>query len=86
MKLPGQLSAEINSLGHLLRDDPLEDGQHKRDPDKPDRLKDDKLDAGKDDGLSIRPLDLDDLRGLPAMPARDGQIPGLPEKNLGLDM
>ena len=73
-------------LGDLLRDDPMNDEKRKADPDKPDRHKDDRLDAGKDDGLGIRPLDMDDLRGLPVMPGRDGQIPGLPEKNLSLDL
>ncbi|WP_242121222.1 MobF family relaxase [Sphingomonas lacusdianchii] len=38
------------------------------------------------DGLGLRPLNMDDLRGLPPMPGRDNQIPGLPEKNLSLDL
>lgn len=48
-------------------------------------------DQGKDrdrlegDGLGIVPLDLDDLSGLPPIPG-SGPLPGLPEKNLGLDL
>ena len=38
------------------------------------------------DGLGIVPLDLDDLSGLPSIPGSGNQLPGLPEKNLGLDL
>ena len=40
----------------------------------------------KDDELGMRPLDMDDLSSLPAMPGHGDQIPGLPQKNLSLDM
>ena len=42
--------------------------------------------ARKDDELGMRPLDMDDLSSLPAMPGHGDQIPGLPQKNLSLDM
>ncbi|ALR22862.1 MULTISPECIES: MobF family relaxase [Sphingobium] len=39
------------------------------------------------DGLGVVDQTVDDLRGIPPMPGRDpDQIPGLPEKNLGLDL
>jgi hypothetical protein len=39
------------------------------------------------DGLGVVDQTVDDLRGIPPMPGRDpDQIPGLPEKNLGLDV
>jgi len=40
----------------------------------------------KDDELGMRPLDMDDLSSLPAMPGHGDQLPGLPQKNLSLDM
>ncbi|MPS71372.1 MAG: conjugative relaxase [Novosphingobium sp.] len=38
------------------------------------------------DGLGVVPLDVDDLRGLPPIAGSEPQLPGLPEKNLGLDL
>ncbi|TVV76421.1 MobF family relaxase [Sphingomonas solaris] len=61
------------------------------DPMKPDeagrdKTKEDLRAAERDDSLGIGPLDMDDLRGLPPMPGEPGRIPGLPEKNLSLDL
>ena len=42
--------------------------------------------AGKDDQLGIHLPDKDELRGIPAMPGSAERIPGLPEKNLSLDL
>lgn len=45
------------------------------------------LDHLEGDGLGIVDTTIDDLTGIPPMPGRDvGQIPGRPEKNLGLDL
>ena len=42
--------------------------------------------AGKEDPLGIHLPDKDDLRGIPPMPGSTERIPGLPEKNLSLDL
>jgi|LADL02.1.fsa_nt_gi conjugative relaxase-like TrwC/TraI family protein len=58
-----------------------------RDKDDVDPLRQALLDHLEGDGLGIVDTSIDDLTGIPPMPGRDdGQIPGLPEKNLGLDL
>ena len=66
------------------RDEPERDRTPKQEPERDKDHDDRRRDDG--DGLSLRPLNMDDLRGLPPMPGHDNQIPGLPEKNLGLDL
>ena len=42
--------------------------------------------AVKEDQLGIHLPDNDELRGIPAMPGSAERLPGLPEKNLSLDL
>ncbi|MBF7013896.1 MobF family relaxase [Novosphingobium resinovorum] len=65
------------------------------DPTREDRIQDQDSDHGgqknaidplEGDGLGIRPPDVDDLHGLPPMPGGPEQLPGLPQKNLSLDL
>ncbi len=65
------------------------------DPTREDRIQDQDSDRGgqknqidplEGDGLGIRPPDVDDLHGLPRMPGGPEQLPGLPQKNLSLDL
>ena len=65
----------------LIAADPM-----KPDEDAKDKTKDDPSHTGHDDSLGIGPLDMDDLRGLPPMPGSTERLPGLPEKNLSLDL
>ncbi len=66
--------------------------KYKVDPDMPSMGRSEKTgedkprQTRKDDELGVRPLNMDDLRALPAMPGQGEQIRGLPEKNLSLDM
>lgn len=65
-------------------DEPPAPAQDKEDA---DPLRQALLDHLEGDGLGIVDTTIDDLTGIPPMPGRDdGQIPGLPEKNLGLDL
>ncbi|HEX7855178.1 MAG TPA: AAA family ATPase, partial [Sphingobium sp.] len=65
-------------------DEPPTPAQDKEDA---DPLRQALLDHLEGDGLGIVDTTIDDLTGIPPMPGRDdGQIPGLPEKNLGLDL
>ena len=48
--------------------------------------KDEDRRAGKEDALGIHLPDKDELRGIPPMPGSAEHIPGLPEKNLSLDL
>ena len=58
-----------------------------QDKDDVDPLRQALLDHLEGDGLGVVDTTVDDLTGIPPMPGRDdGQIPGLPEKNLGLDL
>lgn len=65
------------------------------DPTREDRIQDqdsnhggqkNAIDPLEGDGLGIRPSDVDDLHGLPPMPGGPKQLPGLPQKNLSLDL
>ncbi|GLK45524.1 MULTISPECIES: MobF family relaxase [Novosphingobium] len=65
-------------------DEPPAPAQNKEDA---DPLRQALLNHLEGDGLGIVDTTIDDLTGIPPMPGRDdGQIPGLPEKNLGLDL
>ncbi|PNU05427.1 MobF family relaxase [Novosphingobium guangzhouense] len=65
-------------------DEPPAPAQDKEDA---DPLRQALLDHLEGDGLGIVDTTIDDLTGIPPMPGRDdGQIPGLPEKNLGLNL
>ena len=58
-----------------------------QDKDDVDPLRQALLDHLEGDGLGVVDTTVDDLTGIPPMPGRDdGQIPGLPEKSLGLDL
>ena len=61
-------------------DDPLREHLSPRRDEDADRR------AGKEDQLGIHLPDKDELRGIPAMPGSADRIPGLPEKNLSLDL
>ena len=61
-------------------DDPLQEHASGRRDEEEDRR------AGKEDPLGIHLPDKDELRGIPPIPGSAERIPGLPEKNLSLDL
>jgi hypothetical protein len=63
-----------------------ERGGHESDQDYGTLIGKDPHDHLEGDGLGIRPLHVDDLCGLPPMPGSPDQLPGLPQKHLGLDL
>ena len=75
----GKSERDYSDPNRIDADMPSLDRKDDGDREKPAELR-------KDDELGLRPLDMDDLSALPAMPGRDDQIPGLPQKNLSLDM
>lgn len=75
----GKSETDYSDPKQFDADTPSTDRKIGEDHEKPAELR-------KDDELGLRPLNMDDLSALPAMPAIADQIPGLPQKHLGLDM
>ena len=75
----GKSETDYSDPKQFEADAPSLDRKSGEDREKPAELR-------KDDELGLRPLNMDDLSALPAMPAIADQIPGLPQKHLGLDM
>jgi len=72
---------------HIYDPGTSEPPAHTQDREDVDPLRQALLDHLEGDGLGIVDTTVDDLTGIPPMPGRDpDQIPGLPEKNLGLDL